>query len=302
VSINSTVRDSFEGLFSDIASGTKSAKELMNDFFKSIEQGISKIASQQLADKLFGGQGSGGVGGWFSNFLGLGKSSGGVGTPGSDSFVGPLQPSAGGGGVFDSIFKFFGSFFHKGGVVGRDGDQRPVSPFVFHTAKRLHEGGVPDAAAAAPGLKPNEVPAVLLREEEVLTRKDPRHRANIASAAKAGTLPELISKIASAFHGGGIAGVPTGTLRTIDPLALVSAQRFHTGGVAGFDQDELGRILDQSQSPKETLMREVQRKENRGRSQVNVTIVANDIGSFRRSQGQVQETIASAVDRGRRNQ
>ena len=46
------------------------------------------------------------------------------------------------------------------------------------TAPRYHDGGLA-------GLKPDEVPAVLRRGEEVLTANDPRHRNNGGGLAPA---------------------------------------------------------------------------------------------------------------------
>jgi len=60
---------------------------------------------------------------------------------------------------------------HDGGLVGAGGPMRFVSPGLFASAVRYHTGGIA-------GLAPNEVPAILERGEEVLTRDDPRHVAN----------------------------------------------------------------------------------------------------------------------------
>lgn len=46
-----------------------------------------------------------------------------------------------------------------------------LNPMLFGAAPRYHKGGIA-------GLGPNEVPAVLEKGEEVLTRNDPRHRNN----------------------------------------------------------------------------------------------------------------------------
>lgn len=60
---------------------------------------------------------------------------------------------------------------HTGGVVGALYQAKRVAPFVFAGAPRYHTGGIA-------GLAPDEVPTVLRRGEEVLTRQDPRHRFN----------------------------------------------------------------------------------------------------------------------------
>lgn len=59
---------------------------------------------------------------------------------------------------------------HAGGIAGT-GSPKRVSPWVFANAPRYHSGGIA-------GLASNEVPAILQRGEEVLTRDDPRHIAN----------------------------------------------------------------------------------------------------------------------------
>lgn len=66
----------------------------------------------------------------------------------------------------------FGALFHTGGIVGGGKTAgKKVNPLVFTGAVRYHSGGVA-------GLAPNEVPAVLQKGEEVLTKNDPRHRNN----------------------------------------------------------------------------------------------------------------------------
>lgn len=61
---------------------------------------------------------------------------------------------------------------HGGAVVGGSlGHSRSVTPAVFAAAARYHTGGIA-------GLRPNEIPIIAERGEEILTRSDPRHRAN----------------------------------------------------------------------------------------------------------------------------
>lgn len=62
---------------------------------------------------------------------------------------------------------------HTGGIAGGSsgGVRHAVSPAMFAAALRYHNGGII-------GLKPDEVPTILQRQEEVLTTADPRHRFN----------------------------------------------------------------------------------------------------------------------------
>lgn len=56
------VRESTQGLFEDVMSGAKSAKEAFADFVDSILAGIARIAAEQLTAQLFGDMGSSGGG------------------------------------------------------------------------------------------------------------------------------------------------------------------------------------------------------------------------------------------------
>lgn len=82
--------------------------------------------------------------------------------------------AGGGGGFFSTLLSAF--VMHTGGVVGAGGAARMVDPAVFANAKRYHTGGIM-------GLKPNEVPIIAEEGEEMITKKDPRHRDNLQSIA-----------------------------------------------------------------------------------------------------------------------
>ncbi len=71
------------------------------------------------------------------------------------------------------LLKLYGGagIFHEGGLAGHGNRSRNVSPLAFANAPRYHSGGIA-------GFAPNEVAAVLKKNEEVLTENDPRHRFN----------------------------------------------------------------------------------------------------------------------------
>lgn len=73
------------------------------------------------------------------------------------------------------IASIIGGIFHEGGIAGQATQTRAVSPSVFANALRYHVGGI---AGMTPGLRPGEVPAILKRNEEILTEDDPRHIFN----------------------------------------------------------------------------------------------------------------------------
>jgi tape measure domain-containing protein len=83
------------------------------------------------------------------------------------------QAKKGGDGLFGTLANLvLGRQFHSGGVIGRDsGRQRKVSPAWFAGAQRFHSGGLP-------GLKSDEVPAILQKGEQVLSKNDPNNVLN----------------------------------------------------------------------------------------------------------------------------
>jgi hypothetical protein len=106
-----------------------------------------------------GASGGGGLGGLVGGLLGAVTGGGG-------------GYSAAAQGALDALI----ATFHTGGVVGQAGTtMRQVDSSIFAGAQRYHGGG------AVRGLKTGEVPAILMEDEEVLTRQDPRHRDNIIS-------------------------------------------------------------------------------------------------------------------------
>jgi lambda family phage tail tape measure protein len=85
---------------------------------------------------------------------------------------------AGGFSNFSSLMGTGGIFgnppigtYHAGGIVGQPRGFTAVSAAAFTNATRYHSGGIA-------GLKPGEVPSILMQGEEVLTRDDPRHMLN----------------------------------------------------------------------------------------------------------------------------
>ena len=73
-----------------------------------------------------------------------------------------LQPLFGGGpeGGTGLVGDVLAGVFHAGGVVGGQAQARMVSPQVFSSAQKLHQGGLA-------GLRPDEVPAILRKREIV---------------------------------------------------------------------------------------------------------------------------------------
>lgn len=82
------------------------------------------------------------------------------------------QAAENSGGGYGAIISAVAGYLHTGGLVGSGAGRRASVPsYVFDNAPRYHNGGIA-------GLKPNEQPAILENNEEVLTENDPRHRFN----------------------------------------------------------------------------------------------------------------------------
>lgn len=100
VAIDGAVQDGFAQLFQDIGNGAKSAKEAFADFGRSVLQTINRIASQKLAEALFGSLmgggaagGAGGLGALISSIFGFASGGyvSGPGTSTSDSIPARLS-------------------------------------------------------------------------------------------------------------------------------------------------------------------------------------------------------------------
>lgn len=70
---------------------------------------------------------------------------------------------------------------HTGGIIGQSSMvHRSAVPGMFVNAARYHTGGIV-------GLKPNEVPIIANKGEEVITESDPRHANNQSASSSSGT-------------------------------------------------------------------------------------------------------------------
>ena len=100
----------------------------------------------------------------------------GVVAPQAAASAGASAAASTGPGFFESIGNWFSGIFgagHDGALVGiAPSHTRMVALGAFAGAGRFHAGGML-------GLRPDEVPFLGLRGEEVLTRNDPRHRWNL---------------------------------------------------------------------------------------------------------------------------
>ena len=82
---------------------------------------------------------------------------------------------------------------HSGGIVGgRSNRTRDVSPNWFANAPRFHDGGLP-------GLKRDEVPTILQKGEQVLSKDDPNNILNGAGQQSSGPAQPMGVKIVNTF-------------------------------------------------------------------------------------------------------
>ncbi len=99
-----------------------------------------------------------------------------------------LQAMGGGGGG-GFLQGLTAGVQHDGGIAGASTNTtRSVPAAWFANAVRYHGGGIA-------GLKPGEVPSILERGEEVLTRDDPRHVANGGKGGGGGSQPVNVKNV-----------------------------------------------------------------------------------------------------------
>jgi hypothetical protein len=144
--VSSSLQGGLEGLFTDFISGTKSAKEAFADFAQGVLTEVSKIIAKLLIQLA--------IQSMLSAYTG-----------GASSGAGGLMSMIGAG------------VKHGGGDIGGSGRSRNVPASIFNGVPPYHTGGII-------GLKPNEVPIIAERGEEMLTASDPRHRKNIGKGSK----------------------------------------------------------------------------------------------------------------------
>lgn len=145
--------NAFDRFAQSVAEGKNVFKSLRDAFLQFASDFIRQIAQMIIKQAIFnaigGTGGQGGVGGGISGAI---------------------------GGLFGGSPGATGISLHDGGIAGEtfngpNSGPRLVNPQWYANARRYHTGGIA-------GLAPNEVPAVLQRGEEVLTRDDPRHMMN----------------------------------------------------------------------------------------------------------------------------
>lgn len=138
-----------QGRLDDLGDKTKKTADEMAEFSKNAARNMQSVFGQYFFDAMQGRMTN--LGDLFEQML--------------QRMVAEMLAKA----VVMSIFGAFGGgggiaagLFHGGGVVGRGGASRQVSPFAFFGAQRMHDGGIA-------GLRDDEVPAILKKGETVLT-------------------------------------------------------------------------------------------------------------------------------------
>ena len=143
--VSTSLQGGLEGLFTDFISGTKSAKEAFADFAQGVLSEVAKIIAKLLIQLAIQSMLSAYTGG----------------------------ASAGAGSLMGMVSA---GVHHDGDKIGKAGGRSRSVPWsFFQDAPRYHTGGIM-------GLKPNEVPIIAEKGEEMLTASDPRHRNNIGKS------------------------------------------------------------------------------------------------------------------------
>lgn len=143
------------GFFTDLATGAKSAGDAMRDMVLKFVQGMAQIAAQAMA-----------------TFLVL-------------KLLDAIYPGL--GRMTAAMGGATASVQHRGGLAGQ-GPTRQVDPALFVGAPRFHTGGLP-------GLRADEVPAILQKGEEVLSKGDPRNVLNGGGRTGPGSGTRVINVI-----------------------------------------------------------------------------------------------------------
>lgn len=109
---------------------------------------------------------------------------------------------------------------HNGGIAGVNrSSTRMADPSIFAAAARFHTGGIA-------GLRADEVPIIAQKGEEILTRGDPRHRAN-GGLGGGGAAPDI--KIINAIDAGDF--VSKGLDSGVGGKALMNYIRANSGAI-----------------------------------------------------------------------
>jgi phage-related minor tail protein len=116
-SFNRIFADNFSNPFADFISGTKSAKDAFKQFADSVLRDINNMVAKDIAGRIFGGSGGGGIGGLFATIFGGGGFAAEGGSAGGFGGVGTNEA----GGFLSLISNFLGSFDTGTEYVPRDG-------------------------------------------------------------------------------------------------------------------------------------------------------------------------------------
>ena len=138
--------DAFDDAFDGIIDGSKKASDVFKDFAASMALEISKLIVKAYALYMI------------RSLLGLG----GGGSADGGFWSGVAKGMAGSMGA---------QTLHDGGAVNGSGWRKNLSASLWFNAPKFHEGG-------APGLKSNEVAAVLEKGEYVMSKSDPDNPLN----------------------------------------------------------------------------------------------------------------------------
>ena len=158
---------SFGDFLADLTTGAKNFKAAFADMVKSFVAGVARMIAQELALRAI------------------------------KSLLSSWGGSGVGGVVKESIP--IGSL-HTGGMAGQSSRRIRVSQLLFGHAPRYHSGGIA-------GLKPDEVPAILLTGERVLSRRQTAmYDATVAAGSKAGRVTTPIVAIGDDAVANALAG------------------------------------------------------------------------------------------------
>ncbi len=204
----SGMTDAFDQFARSIAEGDNAVQSLGQAFAQFAADFLRQIALMIIQQAIL---------------LALQTATGTVGSGGAGPGAGPGSEASGGGGIGGFIATAIGSLFHGGGIAGQSGGaRRRVPATAFRGAPRLHDGNVP-------GLKSDEVAAILQKGEPVISLPQLRKARQSAAAPSAGAAPEVALKVVNAFDSGSVLSEALGT--PIGEKSFVNFVRRNSGAL-----------------------------------------------------------------------
>lgn len=237
-SINKSLSDSIGSALDDLTTATGSISDIFKKLLYNIANSIRKIFVDDLTSRIgksLGLDGSGGVGGYFSDVLARGPS-------GSANASVPGVAATAATAATDAATT-------AADVATKSAETAAV------TAATGALGAFTGAIAAAPtgvvtsfSIVSGVIETTLLPILGTLTTAAGAAALALEAIAAKQAASTLSSLLVPGLHTGGIAGIDRTFTRAVSPMLFAGARRMHTGGVAGLSASEVPAILQKGEA------------------------------------------------------